>query len=113
MAKTDPIHHYITFIIILKFSFLAVLIAYYVAKYNNNSQLIIDRLSDAKTQLETLFVILTTTVLLFYFAPGSTNKLEKDGEFLFFLFAIIILITADWKSFIVDSWFYKKIKQLI
>lgn len=96
------IHHYISFIILIKYIFLTTLVAFYIASYTDNSHIVIQSLKNAQQQLETIFFILAGSVLFVYFTPGSIFNIQKDGEWLLFLLGLMLVINADWKSFLID-----------
>jgi hypothetical protein len=65
-----------------------------------------------KDQLEIVFVISMSILLLYLFYPKHVNPPEIDTQsrLLLFLYGIIILFTLDWKKFIDESSLIKFIK---
>lgn len=65
-----------------------------------------------KDQLEIVFVISMSILLLYLFYPKHVNPPEVDTQsrLLLFLYGIIILFTLDWKKFIDESSVIKFIK---
>lgn len=56
-----------------------------------------------------IFTILIAFLLLYLFLPGTNAKINNSTKFTLLLFAIVLLIKADWTHFITDSLLFKKI----
>lgn len=67
-----------------------------------------------KDQLEVVFVISMSILLLYLFYPKHVNPPEIDTQtrLLLFLYGIIILFTLDWTKFINESHVIKFIRKI-
>lgn len=68
-----------------------------------------------KERIEFVFVILMAILLMYIFNPRipHTNLLNFEVKLLFYLFGIILLITAEWKIFFHESKWFKYLQQSI
>jgi hypothetical protein len=107
MKKLDM---YVTFIFIVKIVFLGLSIAhvYLKAKGKNKSELD-DKIIFWKDRIEFVFVLLMSILLMYTFFPRRQIPIPIDYEMkvLFFLFGVILIITAKWDIFIDESPIYK------
>jgi hypothetical protein len=64
-----------------------------------------------KERTEFIFIFLMALLLIFIFNPRYDNKkfITKEMSLLFFLFGIILIITADWNLFFTEAKWYKAI----
>jgi hypothetical protein len=93
---------YVSLIILIKviFILLAITHLYLKLKHEDNSEF--DKnLIAWKEQVEFVFVLLMSLLLIYLFNPRTDRHLTIDREtrVLFFLFGFILLITAKWKEF--------------
>jgi hypothetical protein len=47
-------------------------------------------------------------LLVYYFKPGVRPPINSETAFLFFLFGIILILTAKWSLFVEEAPWYKK-----
>ena len=54
-------------------------------------------------------------LLIYLFKPDSNREMliTHETKILLYLFGFILLITADWKVFIHESPFYKKLQKIV
>lgn len=66
-----------------------------------------------KDQLEIIFIISMSILLLYLFYPRHVKPPEIDAQsrLLLFVYGIIILFTLDWRKFIDENKIYNNIKQ--
>jgi hypothetical protein len=50
-------------------------------------------------------------LLIYHFIPGKNKVVTEESSLLFFLFGIVLLITAKWSLFITEAPWYKRIVQ--
>lgn len=64
-----------------------------------------------KKRTEFVFIIFMALLMIFIFNPRYDNKkyITKEMSLLFFLFAIILIISADWSLFFQEAKWYKAI----
>lgn len=109
MKKLDM---YVTFIFIVKIVFLilAVTHVYLKAKGKAHSELD-NKILFWKERIEFVFVLLMSILLMYTFFPRRQIPIPIDYEMklLFFLFGLILIITAKWDVFIEESPLYKKL----
>jgi hypothetical protein len=107
MKKLDM---YVTFIFIVKLVFiiLAVSHIYLKAKGKANTELD-NKIQFWKERIEFVFVCLMSILLIYTFFPRRKIPIPIDYEMrvLFFLFGIILILTAEWGTFIDASLGYK------
>jgi len=97
---------YITFAFFVKILFiiLAVINIFLKLKGKGDSKLDI-KIEYWKQRVEFVFVASMALLMIYLFAP-TTNRLQqidKETKLLFFLFGIILLITAKWDDFIRET----------
>ena len=106
---------FIYFIICIKIIFLASAIGSIFFKYykkdSSHSELLDAKLYHWKDQTEFIYIISMALLLIFIFNPWYNHKkyIEEKMRFLFFLFGIVLIITAKWGIFIEETSWYKKI----
>jgi heme/copper-type cytochrome/quinol oxidase subunit 2 len=98
--------YFILFILIIKLIYiiLALIHLYLKIKGRENNSLDL-KIVSYKDQLEIVFVISMSILLLYLFYPKHINPPEIDTQsrLLLFLYGIIILFTLDWTKFINES----------
>jgi len=95
---------FIIYIILIKIAFIVLSIAKIVAKHKNpqNTKLI-EKLEFWRERAEFIFIICMAILLIQVFYPGSKNPIDQETKILFYLFGIILLITAKWGTFFKES----------
>lgn len=96
----DSYHIYIYMIIVIKLAFLYFIITslYYKATGNTEAH---NNSVYWKERTDFVFKILMALLLFYIFNPNKDNSYLIDGEtkLLFYLFGIIMILTADWENF--------------
>jgi len=107
---------FITFIIIVKliFVFFALSHIYLKIKGQENSE------TDKtvvywKERIEVIFKLLMSILLIHLFNPRTHKAVIIDGEtkLLLFLFGFVLIITAGWEDFLIQSKLFKKFQESI
>ena len=68
-----------------------------------------------KDRIEFIFIFLMSLLLIYLFNPRTTKSVVINGEtkLLLFLFGIVLLITADWNTFIKESKQFKRFQNIV
>ena len=68
-----------------------------------------------KERTEFIFIICMSILLIVIFNPNYNNQrlLTKETKFLFFIFGIILIISANWDIFITQSQLFIHIKNAL
>ena len=68
-----------------------------------------------KEKFEFIFVFLMSLLLIYLFNPltNNINIIDKETKTLLFLFGLILLITANWETFITESLLFKRIQNIV
>lgn len=109
MKKLDM---YITFIFIVKIVFLILAVTHVYLKAKGKDKTELDNeILFWKERIEFVFVLLMSILLMYTFFPRRQIPIPIDYEMkvLFFLFGLILIITAKWEVFIEESPIYKKL----
>ena len=99
------------FIVKIVFIFLSIISIYEKVKGNTNTP--IDKeILYWKDRIEFIFICMMSILIIYLFNPMNKTPvvLEKETKLLLFLFGIILLVTAQWKLFIKESWWFKKLQ---
>jgi hypothetical protein len=92
---------YVILIVLIKVLFvcLAVMHLYMKIKHRTDSEL--DKtIVYLKGKIEFMFVLLMSLLLIYLFNPRVERSPDKETKLLFFLFGIVLLITAKWNEFV-------------
>ena len=109
MKKLDL---YITFIFMIKIVFLILAVTHVYLKAKGQAKTELDtKILFWKEKIEFVFVLLMSILLMYTFFPRRQILIPIDYEMkvLFFLFGLILIITAKWDVFIESSPIYKKL----
>jgi hypothetical protein len=84
-------------------------------KTSNRSIFLDTKFSYWKERTEFIFVFLMAILLIFIFNPRYHNEkyITKEMSILFFLFGVILIITANWSLFFTESKWYKTLSNAI
>ena len=107
MKKLDM---YVTFIFIVKIAFLILAVTHVYLKAKGKEKTELDnKILFWKERIEFIFVLLMSILLMYTFFPRRQILIPIDYEMklLFFLFGLILIITAKWDIFIDESPVYK------
>ena len=68
-----------------------------------------------KTRIELLFKFLMALLLIYIFNPRQNriHLIDKEAKVLFFLFGIILVVTADWKHIFKESKIFTDIQSVL
>ena len=68
-----------------------------------------------KSKTEFIFTILMAILLIFIFSPRHNNQkyITKEIGILFYLFGLILIITANWSDFFKEAKWFKSISNAI
>jgi Ca2+/Na+ antiporter len=68
-----------------------------------------------KTRIELLFKFLMSLLLIYIFNPRQNriNLINYEAKLLFFLFGIILIVTADWKQIFEESQIFIDIQSIL
>ena len=97
---------YVTLVFIVKIIFLILIVSKgYVKHKNPNNKKLIQNLGFWKDRVEFIFKALMSALLIFLFNPRFDNLryINYETKLLLSLFGFILLISADWKSFVEES----------
>ena len=95
---------YLIFTFKILFILLAVATLYLKLKKKENSESY-KILSYWKERLEFIFIFLMSILLIYLFNPrqNRNNMINDETKILLYLFGFVLLITANWKTFIGES----------
>jgi hypothetical protein len=100
---------YITFAFFIKILFIILALINILLKFKGqgNSKLDI-KIKYWKERVEFVFVTSMALLMIYLFMPRTNraSMIDKETKFLFFLFGIILLITAKWDDFVSESKFF-------
>lgn len=111
MRLTTILNSFTFFIIIIKIAFLLSAIGNAITSRSDNINvtLLQPKFKYWKDRTEFIFVISMALLLIIYFRPNSGLVIPKSSRFLFFLFGIVLLFTANWDLFITESHWFKQV----
>ena len=105
------IDFFLFFIIIIKIIFALSAVSYVIITHSQNYNLkqeLGPKLVYWKQRTEFVFIASMSILLIYYFKPGKNRQsIDQETSFLFFLFGLILLFTADWNLFITEAPWYK------
>jgi hypothetical protein len=100
---------YITFIFLVKIGFIITAITHVYLNFKGKSKSDLDnKILYWKERFEFIFIILMSILLIYLFNPRHDRSILIDHEtkLLLYLFGFVLLITADWNTFVKESpWF--------
>jgi len=102
----NRIDYFLFFIIVFKLIFIFSSLGHVVASRTNN-QNIDKKMVYWKKHAEFIFVVSMAILLILVFNPYSGISVDENSSDLFFLFGIILVLTADWNVFIKESQWFK------
>ena len=97
------------FIIVFKLAFFFSSLGHVVASHSSmqNSKSIDSKMVYWKKHTEFIFVVSIAILLILVFNPYKRVLVDENSIDLFFLFGIILVLTADWNLFFTESPWYK------
>ncbi len=105
---------FIVFIVVIKIIFVISAVAHIFMSHVHNKKLkdnVDPKLVLLKERTEFVFIVSMSILLIYHFIPGKNKVITEESAFLFFLFGIVLLITAKWSLFITEAPWYKRIIQ--
>lgn len=60
-----------------------------------------------------VFTFLTALLMLYLFRPWVNIKLDYETKFTLSFFALVLILTADWKTFVNESPVFKDIQRIV
>lgn len=67
-----------------------------------------------KERTEFVFIISMAILLIYHFQPYvPIRPIDRETTFLFFLFGLVLIITADWNIFVKEAPWYKSIVSIL
>jgi len=108
MKLVSFLDFFIVFIILIKICFLLSALGNAIASRSDNVkvQLLQPKFKWLKERTEFIFVSCMSLLLIIYFRPGSNLQVHGESRILFFVFGIILMLTANWKLFIKESYWF-------
>lgn len=107
---------YIILIILVKIGFIILAVTHLYLKHHgkNNSEKDKEVLF-WKERFEFVFITLMACLLIYLFNPRNERSfmINYETKLLLFLFGFILLITANWNTFIEESEIFKDIQTLV
>lgn len=113
--ETD-IDYFLLFIVIIKFIFVLAAVGHIVLSHSTNKKAAqtAPKLAYWKERTEFIFIISMAILLIYHFNPILPQKyINSETSLLFFLFGVVLIITADWNIFVTESPWYKRIVSTI
>ena len=106
---------YLIFTVKILFIILALTNRYLIFKKQQNTKLY-KTVSYWKPRADFVFTFLMSLLLIYLFYPNSTNTsviITGETKLLMFLFGIVLIITAQWNTFITESKWFTIVQQVI
>jgi len=109
MRKISLLRSYIILLLIIKMFFVFLLLNSFIIKHllkqspnNKTYQKSLEVNNRIKSQIEFIFNIAMALLMIIVFNPRQEKHLKIDSEtrLLFYLFGYLLIISADWGSFI-------------
>jgi hypothetical protein len=103
---------FVLFIVLIKIVFVLSAVGHLVLSHSANTDLqkkVDPKLTYWKERTEFIFIISMSILIIYHFKPGNNKPLSEETTLLFFLFGIILLLTAKWSIFIKEAPWYKRI----
>jgi len=102
---------YIILIFIVKILFIILTITHLYMKMKGKTNTQLDeKVTFWKGRLEFIFVFLMSFLLIYLFNPRTSrlNKVTGETKLLLYLFGFVLLLTANWETFITEAKWFRK-----
>ena len=102
----DSFTIYITLVFIVKIIFIILAVsAIYIKHRQPENKKLIDFLEFWKQRVEFIFKAMMSAMLIYVFNPRTNNikLINNEAKLLLYLFGFILIITADWGTFLKQS----------
>ncbi len=106
------IDYFLLFIVVIKVIFVLAAIGHIILSHSANKKAAKadPKLVHWKERTEFIFIISMAILLIYHFNPRWPQKeINSETSLLFFLFGVVLIITADWNIFVTESPWYKRI----
>jgi hypothetical protein len=108
---------YIDTIFLLKLIFMMLSLThmYFNIKYPGEESDLDKKIVFWKQRVEFIFVFLMACLLIYLFFPARTKFVEINGEtkLLFFIFGVVLLVTAKWGEFFSESRDFIRVQNIL
>ena len=104
---------YIIFLLSLKIMFIILALIHFHNKINGNINTAQDKeILYWKSRIEFIFTIGMAILLIYVFSPKRRDKhiMNHETKVLFFLFGVMLILTAKWDNFITTSNWFKELQ---
>ena len=109
----DRYNQFIMLLIILKVLFILLAIVHFYNRIKGKANSKEDkRVLYWKSRIEFIFTIGMALLLIYVFSPERRDKynITEETKLLFFMFGLVLLITAKWETFIETSEWFKHLQ---
>lgn len=106
------IDYFVFFIVFIKIIFLFSAVGHLILSHSSSSrsEKLDPKLVYWKERTEFVFVISMSLLLIYHFHPRYARKpINEETGLLFFLFGVILIVTAKWSLFIKEAPWYERI----
>ena len=103
----------ILFIIFVKIIFVITTIGHLIITHTNKGNKYDPKLVFWRERTEFIFTICMAILLVYHFRPNHNKYVDHETALLFFLFGLILIITAEWNLFINEAPWFKMISSSI
>jgi hypothetical protein len=109
MNKITLLRSYIILVIVVKFTFLLLILYSFIIKNelrknpnDKNYKISLEINDRIKHQIEFIFTILMACLMIFLFNPNIKQDplIDHETRLLLYLFGFLLIITSDWSNFI-------------
>ncbi len=97
-----PLDYYILFIVLIKFVFIISAVGHLLLSHmgGSSNSTMSNKLLYWKERSEFIFIVCMSSLLVYFFHPRFARKpINEETGLLFFLFGVIMIVTAKWKTF--------------
>ncbi len=110
------IDYFLLFIVVVKIIFIISAMGHLIIShsYSDKAKQIDPQIVHLKKRTEFVFIVSMSILLIYHFNPRFPHKsVNMETALLFFLFGIVLILTADWNIFIHEAPLYKQIVNII
>jgi hypothetical protein len=112
----DKFTIYVTLVFIVKILFIILAISEQFIKHKKpNDKKVIEFISFWKERIEFTFKAMMSAMLIYLFNPRYDNMklINYETKLLLYLFGFILIITANWNTFFIESPTFKELKHIV
>jgi hypothetical protein len=111
----NAIDYFLFFIIVFKLGYIFSSLGHIVASHSSiqNAKSFDNKMVYWKKRTEFIFIISMAILLILVFNPYKHISVDENSSDLFFLFGIILVLTADWNIFFTEAPWYKKFVSIL